>query len=83
MKKETLEIEENITDLAIITIIQGNDVTFVWYVDNKSTKNRTLTHHGRVTHIYVNKLNIIGSDNGLSPGRRQAIIGTSAGLLLI
>ena len=83
MKKETLEIEENITDLAIITIIQGNDVTFVWYVDNNSRKNRTLTHHGRVTHIYVHKLNIIGSDNGLSPGRRQAIIRTSAGLLLI
>ena len=28
----------------------------------------------RVTHICVGKLNIIGSDNGLSPGRRQAII---------
>ena len=35
-----------------------------------------LTHWGRVTHICVSKLNIIGSDNGLSPGRRQAIIWT-------
>ena len=26
---------------------------------------------------------IIGSDNGLSPGRRQAIIWTNAGILLI
>ena len=26
---------------------------------------------------------IIGSDNGLSPGRRQAIISTNAGLLLL
>ena len=26
---------------------------------------------------------IIGSDNGLSPGRRQAIIGTNGGLLWI
>ena len=42
-----------------------------------------LTHWGRVTHIYVGKLTIIGSDNGLSPGRRQAIIWTNAGILLI
>ena len=42
-----------------------------------------LTHWGRVTHICVNKLTIIGSDNGLSPGRRQAIIWTNAGILLI
>ena len=32
-----------------------------------------LTHSVRGTHIYVGKLTIIGSDNGLSPGRRQAI----------
>ena len=38
-----------------------------------------LTHWGRVTH----KLTIIGSDNGLSPERHQAIILTSAGILLI
>ena len=43
----------------------------------------TLTHWGRVTHICVGKLTIIGSDNGLSPGRRQANIWTNAGLLLI
>ena len=42
-----------------------------------------LTHWGRVTHIYVSKLAIIGSDNGLSPGRRQAIIWTNAGILSI
>ena len=35
-----------------------------------------LTHWGRVTHICVNKLTIIDSDNGLSPSRRQAIIWT-------
>ena len=34
-------------------------------------------------HIYVSKLIIIGSDNGLSPDRRQAIIWTNAVLLLI
>ena len=42
-----------------------------------------LTHWGRMTHICVGKLTIIGSDNGLSPGRRQAIIWTNAGILLI
>ena len=34
-------------------------------------------------HICVSKPTIIGSDNGLSPDRRQAIIGTNAGILLI
>ena len=41
------------------------------------------THWGRVTHICVNKLTAIGSGNGLSPERRQAIIWTNAGILLI
>ena len=42
-----------------------------------------LTHWGRVTHICVFNLTIIGSDNGLSPSRRQAIIWTNDGILLI
>ena len=42
-----------------------------------------LTQWGRMTHICVGKLTIISSDNGLSPGRRQAIIQTNAGILLI
>ena len=42
-----------------------------------------LTHSDRVTHICVSKLTIIGSVNGLSPGRRQAIIWTNAGIVLI
>ena len=36
-----------------------------------------------MTHICVSKLTIIDSDNGLSLGRRQAIIRTNAGILLI
>ena len=36
-----------------------------------------------MTHICVSDLTSIGSDNGLSPGRRQAIIRTNAGILLI
>ena len=42
-----------------------------------------LTHWGRVTHICVGKLTIIGSDNELSTGRHQVIIWTNAGILLI
>ena len=42
-----------------------------------------LTHWGWVTHICVRELIVIGTDNGLSPGRRQAIIWNNAGLLLI
>ena len=34
-------------------------------------------------HICFSKQTIIGSDNGLSPGRRQAIIWTNNGILLI
>ena len=44
---------------------------------------RHFTHWGRVTHIYVFNLTIVGSDDGLSPGRCQAIIWTNAGILLI
>ena len=36
-----------------------------------------------MTHICVGKLTIIGSDNSLSPGRRQAIIWTNDWILLI
>ena len=42
-----------------------------------------LIHWGRVTHICVGKFTIIGSHNGLSPERRQAIIWTNDGILLI
>ena len=42
-----------------------------------------LTHWCRATHICVSKLTIIGSDKCLSPGRRQAIIWTKDGILLI
>ena len=41
------------------------------------------THWGRVTHMFAGNLTIIGSDNGLSPGRRQAIIWSNVGKLLI
>ena len=43
----------------------------------------TLLNCGRVTHICVRNLTIIGSDDCLSPGRCHAIIWTDAGILLI
>ena len=42
-----------------------------------------LTHWGRVTHICVSKFTIIALDDGLSPGRRQAIIWNNGGILSI
>ena len=59
--------------------------SLVWcvWVLRKSFLWIPLTHWGRVTHICVSKQTSIGSDNGLSPGRRQAIIWTNAGILLI
>ena len=63
-----------------------------WFVISTVNVNRDLTilfvfciltHWGRVTHICVSILTITGLDNGLSPGRRQAIIWTNAGILLI
>ena len=42
-----------------------------------------LTHWGRVTHICVIKLTIIGSVNDLAPERRLAIIWTNGGILSI
>ena len=56
----------------------GFDKLSHWHLGDAS-----LTHWGRVTHICVGNLTIIGPDHGLSPGRRQAIIWTNAGILLI
>ena len=46
-------------------------------------KYETLIIWGRGTHICVGEQTIIDSGNGLSPGRRQAIIWTNAGILSI
>ena len=61
--------------IALIWYLRG-----VWLVPERSG---TLTHWGRVTHICVSKLFITGSDNGLSPDRRQAIIWTNVRILFI
>ena len=46
-------------------------------------QNIVLTHWGPVTFICVSNLTILSSDNGLSPGRRQAIIWSNAGKVLL
>ena len=67
------DISNHPTDWTVTCVISSNvQITL-----------QPLTHWGLVTHKCVSKLAIIGSDNGLSPGRRQAIIWTSAGILLI
>ena len=57
--------------------------TLVKGLPHLSVTNELLTHGGRATQICISKLTIIGSVNGLSPGQRQAIIWTNAGMLLI
>ena len=67
-----------------INICQQKYFTSLVYESKMPHSNYSdLTHWGRVTHICVSKLIVIGSDNGLSPGQRQAIIWTNAGMLLI
>ena len=53
------------------------ELTVCFYVSVNYSARR------RVTHICVGNSTIIGPDNGLSPGGRQAIIWTNAGILLI
>ena len=60
-----------------------NDGSVIYWHMYASFGHDELTHWGRVTHICVSKQTVIGSDNGLSPGRRQAIFWTNAGILLI
>ena len=62
-------------------MFQNVTISFIIFKTIQHVKE--LTHWGRVMHICVGKLTIIGSDNGLSPERCQAIIGTNAGILLI
>ena len=59
-------------------IQHSNILTEEIVVDQKK-----LTHLGLVTHICIGNLTIIGSDNGLLPDWRQAIIWTNVGMLLI
>ena len=54
------------------------------YLYREHSKSILLTHLPLVSHICVRESGIsIGSDNGLSPARRQAITWANAGLLSI
>ena len=55
----------------------------VWSQFPKSIRWHGLVYSLRPTDAYMCKLAIIDSDNGLFPGRCQAIIWTNAGMLLI
>ena len=75
----------------ILTYHERCSVLFIWKQFHKKcsliymcSEIRILTHLPLVPHIYasVNWV-IIGSGNGMSPVRRQAIIWTNAGLLSI
>ena len=52
---------------------------------NSCTDKMNSIHSLRPSDAYIciGKFTITGSDNGLSPGRRQVIISTNAGILLI
>ena len=69
---------------ALQALCEGNQlVTSGFPSQRPMTRMFSLTHWGRVTHICVSDLTPIGSDNGLSPCRRHAIIWTNARILLI
>ena len=82
------EIRQNIS-IGICENLRYVSITFnlnnyqSTYLTSQKVISQYLTHWGRVTHICVSELIIIGADNGLSPGRRQAIIWTNDGRLLI
>ena len=68
------------------SVVAPECVTF-FYVESvqlpQTPSNYGLTHWGRAKHICASKLTRIGWDNGLSPGRSQAIIWINVGLLPI
>ena len=67
-------------DMQIIGLLCGLWLGWVWIPGSFWGVGRCLIRWGRVMHICFSKLTIIGSDNGLSPGRHQAIIWTNAGI---
>ena len=66
-----------------ISVFPGPSCAWYVVIGSRMLFDSELTHWGRVTHICVSKLTIIGSDNGLSPDRRQAIIWTNDGISVI
>ena len=72
---------ENDVDHGVIYSISHEICT--WICSHVFCYGLILTHLSRMAHICDSELTIISSDNGLSPGQRQAIIWISAEILLI
>ena len=72
-----------LADISLLLITLGSDWNQGIGWEHSLMVRKLLIHRGRAAHICVGKLTTIGSDNGLSPGRRNAIIWTIAEILLI
>ena len=70
---------EKDTPFALLWIHVGNHILLMDSQHNGSA----ISSFNLLRHICVSRLIIIGSDNGLPPGRRQAMIWTNAWILLI
>ena len=65
----------------MIYVIHGNKIIFIVIVIVIVIVNTIAPRCARMTHICVSKLTNIGSDIGLSPGRRQDIIWSNVWIL--
>ena len=63
-------------------VISYNGTTLYFDVYKHIWAQQGLTHWGWVSHIWVSKITIIGSDDGLSPGQRHVIIWSNAGIFV-
>ena len=81
-----------ISDEVLWTIQEILDQYHAWWrpdswrclvISSYDTDFVELTHWGLEMHICVGKVTIVDSDNGLAPGRRQSIISTNGGVLMI
>ena len=75
-KFQKILLPVNLQIFVLMIFLYRRKIDFIYSLE------RNLTHWGRVMHICISNLTIIGSDNGLTPGWRQAIIWTNAGILL-
>ena len=73
-------IVESIVSVYVSDLLVGKQTHFFMFSQMISKCSR-LVRWDRVTLIWVGDQTTIGPDNGLSPGRRQAIIWTNAGSL--
>ena len=88
--QDTSTIKYDNTQTVCLIIEKQCKYGYAWFGDCYKLRawifksnDKVLDSWGRVFHIWVSKLTIIGSDNGLSPGRRQAFIYTNELILLI